>query len=99
MTYTASNDTTAPSLAILSPGITSVATSAGTAVISGRAADSSGVVRVTWTDSSGQTGVASGTAYWNTGPIPLRLGSNIITIRAYDAAGNVAWRSVAFTRR
>lgn len=99
ITYTATSDTTAPSLVILSPGNTSVATSASTATISGRASDSSGVVQVTWTDSSGQTGVASGTAYWNTGPIPLRLGTNTVTIRAYDAAGNVAWRSVAFTRK
>lgn len=99
ITYTVVNDTTAPTLLILSPGATSVATSASTAVISGSATDSSGIVRVTWTDSSGQTGVASGTTYWNTGPIPLRVGSNTITIRAYDAAGNAAWRSVAFTRR
>ncbi len=97
--YTATSDTTAPSLVILSPGSTSVATSASTATISGQASDSSGVVQVTWTDSSGRTGVASGTSYWNTGPIPLRLGTNTLTIRAYDAAGNVAWRSVAFTRK
>ncbi len=99
VTYAVTNDTTAPTLAILSPGTTSVATSASAAVISGRASDSSGVVRVTWTDSGGQSGVASGTTYWNTGPIPLRVGSNVITIRAYDPAGNSAWRSVVFTRK
>jgi hypothetical protein len=100
VTYSAvTADTTAPSLVILSPGTTSVATSASTATITGRASDSSGVVKVTWTGSSAQTGAASGSSNWNTGPIPLRLGTNVITIRAYDAAGNVAWRSVAFTRR
>jgi hypothetical protein len=97
--YMATGDTTAPTLVVVSPGATSVATSASTATISGRAMDSSGIVRVTWTDSTGQTGIASGTAFWNTGAIPLRQGSNIITIRAYDASGNTAWRSVAFTRR
>lgn len=99
ITYAAGNDTTAPSLVILSPATTSFATSAATAIISGTATDSSGVVRVTWTDSSGRTGDASGTIWWNTGPIPLRVGSNVITIRAYDSAGNMAWRSVAITRR
>jgi len=99
VTYAGANDTTAPSLVILSPASTSFATSAATVVISGRAADSSGIARVTWTDSTGKTGDASGTTSWNTGPIPLRVGSNVITIRAYDSAGNMAWRSVAITRR
>jgi hypothetical protein len=28
----------------------------------------------------------------------MRLGTNTITIRAYDAAGNSGWRSVTVTR-
>jgi hypothetical protein len=31
--------------------------------------------------------------------VALLVGSNTITIRASDAAGNVGWRSVVFTRR
>jgi hypothetical protein len=30
--------------------------------------------------------------------VALLVGSNTITIRASDAAGNVGWRSVMFTR-
>jgi hypothetical protein len=29
----------------------------------------------------------------------LLVGTNVVTIRAYDAAGNSAWRAVAVVRR
>lgn len=53
---------------------------------------------MTWTDSIGNTGSATGTTSWQTAGIPMRLGTNTITIRAYDAAGNCGWRSVTVTR-
>jgi hypothetical protein len=92
-------DTTAPSITILVPGSPTVLTSAASVVLRGTATDSSGVVEVTWSASSGAAGAALGTAYWNTGEIPLREGINTITIRARDTAGNVAWRAVIITRR
>jgi len=105
VTYTASSpppppkDTVPPTLTILSPPTTGVSTSASTATLSGTASDNVGVVAVTWTDSLGNTGPATGTTQWTAGPVALLVGSNTITIRASDAAGNVGWRSVVFTRR
>lgn len=102
VTYSATGtpkDTVAPRLTILSPMSTSVSTSASSVTMSGTASDNVGVVEVTWADSIGKGGAALGTAWWTAGPIALRVGTNTITIRARDAAGNVAWRSVVFTRR
>jgi hypothetical protein len=102
VTYSApstTKDTVAPTLTILSPPGTSVSTSASSATLSGTASDNVGVVEVTWADSIGNGGAAQGTARWTAGPIALRVGTNAITIRARDAAGNVGWRSVVFTRR
>jgi hypothetical protein len=43
---------------------------------------------------SGASGLASGNTSSSTTPIPLLAGSNTITIRAFDAAGNSSWRSL-----
>ena len=102
VTYTATKpggtDTTPPSLTISSPPSSSAYTSASSIVFKGTARDNVGVTSVTWTNSNGGTGVANGTLNWVTPPIPLLLGSNTITIRASDAAGNVSWRSAVVTR-
>jgi hypothetical protein len=95
---TPTNDTTPPTLTIMSPAGTNVATSAATVVFTGTASDSAGVTTVTWTSSTGGSGTATGTTSWKTAPIPLLVGTNTITIRASDAAGNVAWRSAMVTR-
>jgi hypothetical protein len=92
-------DTVAPSLIILAPASSNVLTYDAAISMRGAAADNVGVVRVTWTDSVGNGGLASGTAWWQIGAIPLRIGTNTITIRAYDAAGNAGWRSVTITRK
>jgi hypothetical protein len=36
---------------------------------------------------------------WVARSIPLLYGNNVITIRAFDAAGNSSWRSVTVVRR
>jgi hypothetical protein len=87
-----------PSIAILSPAMTTLATSASSIVVSGTAQDSAGVAQVTWSTSTGGAGVATGTSNWTTGPIPLYEGMTTITIYAADAAGSQAWRSIAVTR-
>ncbi len=92
-------NTTPPTLAIASPGATSVSTSASTIAFSGTASDNVGVTSVTWSTSTGQSGTANGTANWSAPAIPLLVGSNVVTIRAYDAAGNSGWRSVVVTRQ
>jgi hypothetical protein len=55
------------------------------------------VARVTWSTNTGSSGTSSGTTQW-TASIPLLVGSNTITIRAYDAAGNMSWRSLVASR-
>ena len=91
-------DKTPPSLGIVSPSTTSTFTSASSITITGTASDNVGVTVVRW-ETPAAGGVASGTAKWSTGPIPLFVGMNSIVIRAYDAAGNSSWRSVSVTRQ
>jgi hypothetical protein len=58
------------------------------------ATDNVGVTSVTWSNSTGTAGTATGTVTW-TATIPLIPGNNTIVFKAFDAAGNSAWRSVA----
>ena len=90
-------DTTAPALAITSPGATSVSTTSTAIAFSGSASDNVGVTSVTWSTNTGRSGTASGTTSWSAS-IPLLVGSNVVTVKAYDAAGNSSWRSVVVTR-
>ncbi|HWR54715.1 MAG TPA: matrixin family metalloprotease, partial [Bryobacteraceae bacterium] len=92
-------DTAAPLITLFSPASPSSATYDATATIRGAAQDPGGITEVTWSDSLGNAGVAIGTKQWNTGPLPLRIGTNTLTIRAQDAASNVAWRSLVITRK
>jgi hypothetical protein len=94
----AGGDTTAPTLTILAPASASTWTYEATFGLRGTAWDSKGVVKVTWEDSLGNGATAAGTAVWQT-TVPLRLGTNTVTVRAFDAAGNSTWRSVSVTRK
>ena len=91
-------NTTPPSMVILSPSMTIVATSASSIVVSGTAQDNVGVAEVTWSSSTGGSGVATGTGNWATGAISLYVGTTTITIYATDTAGNQAWRSITVIR-
>jgi len=91
-------DTVAPTITILAPGSTIVSTTSSSIVFSGTAADNVGVVAVRWVASTGGSGTASGTTAWSA-TILLLSGTNVVTIRAYDAAGNSAWRAVTVVRR
>jgi hypothetical protein len=44
------------------------------------------------------SGQASGSSDWSAS-VPLLVGNNTVTIRAYDVAGNSAWRTVTVVRR
>jgi Matrixin/Glucodextranase, domain B len=90
-------DTIPPSLTILSPGSSIVAAYSNTIAFSGTANDNVGVTAVTWTTSTGGSGTASGTTQWSAA-IPLLMGTNVVTVRAYDAAGNTGWRAVTIVR-
>ena len=91
-------DTAPPTLQIASPGSTIVSTTASSLAFSGTAADNVAVAAVKWSTSGGDTGTASGTGAWNA-TVPLLTGTNVVTIRAFDAAGNSAWRAVTVVRR
>ncbi len=93
------SDKTAPTLLITSPTRTSMLTSAASITISGAATDNTAVSSVAWTTSTGKSGIAAGLPLFKTPAIPLSYGTNQIVIRAFDAAGNSAWRSIMVTRR
>ena len=90
-------DTTPPGLTILSPGSSIVSTSSPSIVFSGTATDNEGVKSVQWSTSVGGAGTASGTTQWSA-VIPLVVGTNVVTVRAYDAAANFGWRAVTVVR-
>ena len=71
---------------------------AASLAVSGTATDDTGVVAVKWTTSTGDSGDAAGTASWSAA-IPLYVGNTVVTVRAYDAAGNSGWRALTVTRR
>ena len=83
-------DTTAPSITITAPTTGSTyTTSSSTLTLGGGTADNVGVTGVTWVNDRGGSGTASGTTNWSVS-IPLIGGTNMITVTARDAAGNVA---------
>ena len=92
-------DSTGPAVTVQNPVRTPFSTSAASIVVSGSARDSSGIRAVSWTSTSGESGLAEGTAKWRTAPVPLLVGDNTITIVATDEAGNSSRRLVVVTRR
>jgi hypothetical protein len=72
--------------------MTIVATGLQSITMSGTA--TANVTSVTWTNSTGSSGNAAGTASWTVAAIPLLEGTNTIIVTAFDAAGDSAWRSV-----
>jgi hypothetical protein len=91
-------DFAAPRVEIVSPVVTSLSTSQASVVIRGSASDNVGVTRVAWHSNTAGEGNAAGTSRWMA-DVPLLVGINTITIRAFDAEGNVGWRSLVVTRR
>jgi len=91
-------DITPPSLTIVSPGGTIVSTSGTSILVTGTAKDNVATAAVKWSSSVGAFGTTSGTNSWSA-TVPLVVGTNVITVRAFDAAGNSAWRAVTVVRR
>jgi len=94
-----STDKTPPTLVITYPAASTIATSAATISFRGTAMDNVGVTQVTWSNSTGASGLAAGTLTWTANGIPLSVGTNTITFRAFDAAGNSSWRSTTVVRQ
>ena len=65
--------------------------------VAGTASDETGVASVKWSTGTGDSGTAAGAASWSA-TIRLYTGTNIITVRAYDAAGNSGWRSLTVVK-
>ncbi len=89
-------DTVAPTVTITRPS--SLSTPSSTAVLTGTASDAFGVAQVTWSNSRGGSGMATGTTSWTVAGIPLQPGSNVITITARDSAGLLGTDTVTATR-
>ena len=84
-------DVTAPGVTITGP--TSNPTHSVTTTpltISGTASDNVGVTQVSWVNDRGGSGTATGTTSWTAAGVALLSGSNVLTVTARDAAGNVA---------
>jgi YD repeat-containing protein len=81
-------DTTRPTVTITWPTSGDIySTSATSLSLAGTANDDIGVTQVSWANSRGGSGTATGTTSWSAG-IPLQSGSNVITLTARDAVGN-----------
>src|SRR5712691_1494792 len=91
-------DKIAPTVQILSPGTATYATSSASITLSGTASDNVGVIAVRWTNTFGGEGSASGTATWQASNIPLLVGTNKITVIAFDAAGNSGAKQITVVR-
>ncbi len=90
VTYTPP-DTTNPTVAISAPTANATYTAtAATMSLGGTASDNAGVTQVTWSNSRGGNGTATGTTNWSVATIALQGGSNTLTVTARDAAGNSA---------
>ena len=75
-------DTTPPTIAITTPTSNpSYTATASPLTIAGTASDNLAVAQVTWSNSSGGSGTASGTTSWSAS-VPLQVGSNVITVTA-----------------
>jgi len=82
-------DQVAPTVRIVSPTSKSTYFSLTRSVnLAGTAVDNIQVTKITWRNSRGETGTASGTLNWSVAGIPLNRYNNTITITAHDAAGN-----------
>jgi hypothetical protein len=91
-------DTTLPIITITGPTTSSTySTRSSSITVSGTSSDNVGVTRVSWTNTAGGTGTATGTTSWSV-TIPLQRGTNAITITARDAAGNLGVDTLTVTR-
>ena len=83
------NDTIAPSIAISIPTSGSTFTTTNSIInLSGTASDNTAVSLIAWANDRGGLGTAIGTNSWNISSVHLQTGANVISVTAYDAAGN-----------
>ena len=98
LTVTYNPDTTLPAVTITGPTSASTLTVITSPLaLSGTASDNIGVTQVTWTNSRGGSGTATGTTSWSVASITLLSGSNVLTVTARDAAGNTRTDTLTVT--
>ena len=91
-------DTIRPTIAITAPtGGPTFLTNTSPLTLGGTAADNLGVTDVSWVNSAGGSGTASGTATWTAASIALQPGVNVLVVTARDAAGNPATATLTVT--
>ena len=97
-TPTPTPDAIAPTVTITQPTSEgSYSTSQSTLTVGGSASDNIGVTSVTWINSRGGSGTASGTSNWTISNVSLQEGDNVITVTAHDAAGNSGVNTLTVT--
>ena len=71
-------DTVAPAVAIMGPTSAATYSMTGTTLaLNGTASDNTAVTQVTWVNSRGGSGTASGSTSWSVPSIALQSGSNV----------------------
>ncbi len=91
-------DVSKPTVTITSPTLNpTYSTANATLSLGGAASDDKGVVRVSWQNDRGGGGTAQGTTAWTIPAIQLAAGSNVITVTAEDAQGNLARDTITVT--
>ena len=91
-------DVTLPTVTITSPTSNpSYSTGSSSVTLGGTASDNIGVTQVTWVNSRGGSGTATGTTSWTASGIVLQGGANVLTVTARDAAGNTATGTLTVT--
>jgi len=92
------NDAAPPTIAIAAPtALPTYTTSNSLLTLGGTAFDNVGVTQVTWANSRGGSGTASGGTSWAASGIVLQTGTNVLTVQARDAAGNTATAGLTVT--
>src|SRR5438309_8177882 len=95
---TGNADTSPPTVTITSPTANATYTTGSRSLtLGGSASDNVGVTRVTWANSRGGSGTATGTTSWMASGIALQAGTNVLTVTAWDAASNTKTASLAVT--
>ena len=91
-------DTTAPVATITGPtSATTFATTTNPLLVSGTASDNLAVTRVDWSSDRGGSGIAEGTTAWSIPSLALAPGVNVVTVTAFDAAGNSSTDTITIT--
>ncbi len=94
----AGGDPNPPSVTISGPtSSTTFNTTTNPLLVSGTASDALGVTRVQWSSNRGGSGIAEGTTSWSIPSLALAPGANVITVTAFDGAGNSSSDTITIT--